>query len=122
MSRSSNSPFEINDDNWNEYVEEMESIRLDFDEEFDEDRTEIFEEDGIVKVQNSKGEGIAIPLGHFIEVMRKVGDCCPFCHGWLGYTVTPNSRKNIISVLRLWCVRCGKTFEVIENEIYAVDD
>lgn len=116
------SPFEINDDDWEEYVEVMESTPLDSDEESDEDHPQIFEEGGIVKVQNSRGEGIAIPYDHYLKVMKKVGDPCPLCQGELGFSVSRNSKERKISVFRLWCERCDRTFEVIEDEICVADD
>ena len=122
MRRSSRSPFEIDDKDWDEYVEEMENVPLDFDDGSDKDHPQIFEEHGLVKVQNSKGEGITIRYDHYLEVMKKVGDLCPLCQRELGFSVTRSSRERKISVFRLWCERCDKTFEVIKGEICIADN
>lgn len=119
----SRSLFEIDDDDWNEYVDEMEDVSLVSDEEgSDEDQPNIFEEGGVIKIQNSKGEGIAISYDQYIEVMRKVGCPCPLCENELGFSVARNRREKKISVFRLWCEKCDRTFEVIRGDICVTDD
>ena len=105
-----------------EFVEEMENSPLGLDEESDEDNPNIFEEDGLVKIQNSKGEGIAISYNQYVGVMKKVGNLCPLCERKLGFSVARNSREKKISVFRLWCEKCDRTFEVIEGDICLADD
>lgn len=116
------SPFEIDDDDWKEYVEEMEDIPLSLDEESDENHPQIFEQGGMVRIQNSKGEGISITPKHYRGVMKRLGFPCPLCKGGLSFSVSRNSMEKKISVFRLWCERCDRTFEVILGDICLPDE
>lgn len=112
------SPFEIDDDAWSAYVEEMEAASCNLDEDDDEGWPEISEENGIVTVKDSKGSTVSFSYSEYIETLKNTNHSCPVCGKEpLGISIVHKTQQ-----FRLWCHRCDSTLQLVDGVICILDD
>lgn len=112
-------PFEIDDDAWSEYVEEMENISLNPEEEQEEEEPPIvFEKNGAARIEDSEGNGFTISMDEYIETITNGGSPCPLC-GKKGLVVLGVVEPQQFC---LKCEKCDGRFRIVEGVICVFDD
>lgn len=112
--------YEMDDDVWNEFIEEMEAISCNSDEDGnDEGWLEISEESGLVTVRDSQGNTVSFSYSEYIETLKNRNNFCPVCYdkGPLGISIVHKTQQ-----FHLWCHRCDITLKSVEGVLCVLGD